>query len=43
MELKTYQKDVLKKISSYMKCLNDSTGIFSAWKNIGMNRISQLV
>ena len=25
MELKTYQKDVLKKISSYMKCLNDST------------------
>lgn len=32
MELKTYQKDVLKKISSYMKCLNDSTGIFSAWK-----------
>lgn len=26
MELKTYQKDVLKKISSYMKCLNDSTG-----------------
>ena len=28
MELKTYQKDVLKKISSYMKCLNDSTGIF---------------
>ena len=32
MELKTYQKDVLKKISRYMKCLNTSTDIFSAWK-----------
>lgn len=34
MELKTYQKDVLKKISSYMKCLNDSTGYFFSVEKI---------
>ncbi len=33
MELKNYQKKVMANLSAYLEAVNNSTGLFSAWKN----------
>lgn len=33
MELKTYQKKVMKNLSAYMETVNNSVGLQSAWRN----------
>lgn len=36
MELKNYQKNVMKNLSAYMAAVNNSAGLTSAWKNYWM-------
>ena len=33
MELKNYQKKVMRNLSAYMEAVNNSAGLTSAWKN----------
>ena len=32
MELKTYQKQVMRDLSAYMNCVNRGTNLYSAWR-----------